>query len=103
MENIFEDFEGFQWDRGNSNKNLIKHNVHNWECEQVFFNRPVLVLEDLAHSVVERRWAAFGRTDSGRLLVVIFTKRENLLRVISSRDMNSKEKKFYEENENSSF
>ena len=99
MENVFGSFVGFQWDQGNSDKNLPKHNVHNWECEQLFFNKPLLVLEDPGYSVAEKRWAAFGKTDSGRLLVVIFTKRGNLLRVISARDMNSKERKFYEENE----
>jgi uncharacterized protein len=99
MENVFGSFVGFQWDRGNSNKNLVKHKVQNWECEQVFFNKPLLVLEDPGHSVAERRWAAFGKTDSGRLLVVIFTNRGNLLRVISARDMNSKERIFYEENQ----
>ncbi len=99
MEDVFGGFAGFQWDRGNSNKNLLKHNVQNWECEQVFFNKPLLVLEDPGHSVSENRWAGFGMTDSGRLLVVIFTKRDNLLRVISARDMNTKERKFYEENE----
>jgi uncharacterized DUF497 family protein len=105
MDDVFASFVGFHWDRGNSNKNLLKHNVQNWECEQVFFNKPLLVLEDLGHSVAERRWAGFGKTDSGRLLVVIFTKRGSLLRVISARDMNSKERKFYEENEkkNSTF
>ena len=99
MEDTFGGFVGFQWDRGNSNKNLLKHNVQSWECEQVFFNKPLLVLEDPGHSVAEKRWAGFGMTDSGRLLVVIFTKRGNLLRVISARDMNTKERKFYEENE----
>ncbi len=99
MEDKFGSFVGFQWDQGNSNKNLLKHNVQNWECEQVFFNKLLLVLEDLWHSVAEKRWAGFGKTDSGRLLVVIFTKRGNLVRVISARDMNSKERKFYEENE----
>jgi len=99
MDDVFDSFVGFQWDRGNNNKNLLKHNVQNWECEQVFFNKPLLVLEDLEHSVAERRWAGFGKADSGRLLVVIFTKRSNLLRVISARDMNSKERKYYEENE----
>ena len=99
MEDAFGSFAGFQWDRGNSNKNLLKHNVQNWECEQVFFNKPLLVLEDPGHSVAEKRWAGLGMTDSGRLLVVIFTKRGNLLRVISARDMNTKERKFYEENE----
>jgi uncharacterized DUF497 family protein len=100
MEDIFGSFVGFQWDRGNNDKNLVKHNVQNWECEQVFFNKPLLILEDSGHSATEKRWAAFGKTDSGRLLVVIFTKRGNLLRVISARDMNNKERKFYEENEN---
>ena len=99
MENDFDNFLGFQWDRGNIDKNLIKHNVENWECEQVFFNKPILVLEDPRHSLSEKRWAAFGKTDADRLLVVVFTKRGNLLRVIYARDMNKKEKQFYEENE----
>ncbi len=97
MEKLFEQFSGFQWDSGNIDKNLIKHNVENWECEQVFFNRPLLVLDDPKHSVSEKRWAAFGKTDADRFLVVIFTKRNNLIRIISSRDMNKRERKFYDE------
>jgi uncharacterized DUF497 family protein len=97
MEKIFEQFSGFQWDRGNIDKNLIEHNVENWECEQVFFNRPLLVLDDPRHSVSEKRWAAFGKTDTDRFLVVIFTKRNNLVRIISARDMNKGERKFYDE------
>jgi len=97
MENEFEKFTGFQWDKGNINKNLLKHNIEDWECEQVFFNEPLIVLDDPKHSLVEKRWAAFGRTEAGRLLVVIFTKRGKLLRVISARDMNRKEIRFYEE------
>jgi uncharacterized DUF497 family protein len=90
MGDVLDSFLGFQWDRGNSNKNLNKHNVQNWEFEQVFFNTPLLILEDPEHSVGEKRWAGFGKTDAGRLLVVIFTKRGNLVRVISARDMNSR-------------
>ena len=97
MEKIFEQFLSFQWDRGNRDKNLIKHNVENWECEQVFFNRPLPVLDDPKHSASENRLAAFGKTDTERFLVVIFTKRENLIRVISARDMNKRERKFYNE------
>jgi uncharacterized DUF497 family protein len=99
MENGFDNFLGFQWDRNNIHKNLIKHNLENWECEQIFFNKPILVLEDPRHSLSEKRWAAFGKTDADRLLVVVFTKRRNLLIVISARDMNKKEKQYYEENE----
>jgi len=97
MKKIFGQFLGFQWDRGNIDKNLTKHNVENWECEQVFFNRPLLVLDDPKHSASENRWAAFGKTDTERFLVVIYTKRNNLIRIISARDMNRKERKFYEE------
>ena len=79
MEKLFEEFSGFEWDRGNLDKNLIKHNVENWECEQVFFNRPLIVLEYPEHSTSEKRWAAFGRTDGDRFLVALFTKRNNLI------------------------
>ncbi|MBC2717783.1 MAG: BrnT family toxin [Desulfobacteraceae bacterium] len=97
MENVFDNFVGFQWDQGNIDKNLIKHNVENWESEQVFFNKPLLVLDDPKHSIPEKRWAAFGRTDADRFLIVIFTRRDSLIRVISARDMNKKERKFYDE------
>ncbi len=96
MKNDLEQFTGFQWDEGNIDKNLLKHRVQNWECEQIFFNEPLIILDDPKHSLPEKRWAAFGQTDAGRLLTIIFTKREKLLRVISARDMNRKEKKFYE-------
>ena len=97
MENDFDNFVGFQWDQSNIDKNLIKHDVENWECEQVFFNKPLLILDDPKHSISEKRWAAFGKTDADRLLVVVFTKRRNLLRIISTRDMSRKERKFYED------
>jgi uncharacterized DUF497 family protein len=97
MENEFDNFVGFQWDQGNIDKNLIKHNVENWESEQVFFNKPLLVLDDPKHSIPEKRWAAFGKTDTDRFLIVIFTRKGGLIRVISARDMNKKERKFYDE------
>ena len=97
MKNELEQFTGFQWDEANINKNLLKHNVENWECEQIFFNEPLIILDDPTHSLSEKRWAAFGKTDTDRLLTVIFTRRGKLLRVISARDMNRKERKYYEE------
>ncbi len=94
---MLDNVVGFQWDEGNTDKNLESHNVENWECEQVFFNEPLLILDDPKHSRVENRLAAFGKTNGGRLLVVIFTIRGNLIRAISARDMNRKEIRFYEE------
>jgi len=94
-----DQFTGFQWDEGNINKNLYKHKVENWECEQVFFNEPLIILDDPKHSYAEKRWAAFGKTDAGKLLTVIFTKRSSLIRVISARAMKRKERNFYEKNQ----
>jgi len=74
----------------------MSYNVENWECEQMFFNRPLLVLDDARHSVSENRWAAFGKNDGDRFLVVIFTTSDHLIRVISARDMNKRERKFYD-------
>jgi uncharacterized DUF497 family protein len=91
----YPDFNGFDWDAGNRDKNL-KHGVHGWECEQVFFNEPLVILEDAKHSVAEDRFAAFGQTDAGRELIVVYTMRKKRLRVISARDMNKRERDFYE-------
>ena len=60
--------EGFDWDEGNSRKNVDKHGVSQAEAEQVFFNDPLLVIEDARHSEREARLHALGRTDTGRLL-----------------------------------
>lgn len=97
---IFEylEFDGFDWNEGNRDKNL-KHSVQNWECEQIYFNKPLVILDNPTHSITEDRFAAFGRTDSGRLLVIIYTMRGTKIRVISARDMNKKERKFYENTE----
>ncbi len=88
---------GFEWDEGNSDKNWIAHRVSNSECEEAFFNRPLIVKDDKKHSKAEKRYYVLGRTDSNRHLFIAFTIRNNLIRVISARDMNDKElEKYYE-------
>ena len=89
---------GFNWDEGNRRKNE-KHGVSMAEAEQVFFNAPLLILEDAAHSQTEPRVHALGKTDAGRALHITFTLRESglLIRVISARDMHRKERAIYEQ------
>ena len=88
---------GFEWDEGNATKSWAKHGVSQEEAEQIFFNEPLLILDDLAHSGEEWRFQALGRTNSGRLLFAAFTLRMDgtLVRVISVRDMNVKERRVY--------
>jgi uncharacterized DUF497 family protein len=89
---------GFDWDGGNARKN-DKHDVSKAEAEQVFFNAPLLLLEDDAHSQSEPRLHALGKSDDGRVLHVTFTLRQSglLIRVISARDMHRKERAIYEQ------
>ncbi len=88
--------DGFEWDEGNSDKNWFRHQVTNAECEEVFFNTPLIFADDTQHSKTEKRYFVLGQTDRGRLLFSTFTIRNNLIRVISARDMNRREEKRYE-------
>ena len=97
MKERFNNCEGFEWDNGNSEKNWISHQVMQGECEQVFFNEPVIIYFDEEHSQIENRWYLLGGTDAGRLLFVVLTIRKNLIRIISARDMNKKERRNYYE------
>jgi len=89
---------GFDWDDGNARKNE-KHGVSTAEAEQIFFNAPLLLLEDASHLQEESRFHALGKADDGRALHITFTLRQSgrLLRIISARDMHRKERKFYEQ------
>lgn len=87
--------KGFEWDAGNRTKNEQKHGVTHIECEQVFFNRP-LVVAKAPRIAQEERFVALGKTHGGRLLCVVCTVRHEKLRVISARPMSRKERKVYE-------
>jgi uncharacterized DUF497 family protein len=99
--------EGFDWDEGNSRKSVEKHDVSQAEAEQIFFNDPLLIVEDVSHSVRELRLQALGRTDAGRLLHISFTLRGDgrLIRVISARTMHRKEeeRRFWETHDSSNY
>ena len=97
MKANLENCEGFAWDEGNSNKNWHLHRVADGECEDVFFNLPLIIAPDKQHSDREVRFFALGRTDSDRWLFIAFTIRNKLLRVISAREMTKSEERIYAE------
>ena len=96
MEVTLRNLEGFEWDKGNLHKSLIKHKVSVLESEEVFANKPLIILPDTSHSKnQEKRFHAFGKTSSARLILVSFTIRSKKIRVISARPMSAKERNFY--------
>ena len=96
IHSILEGCQGFQWDKGNSLKSWLKHRVTEGEAEQTFFNQPLLLSEDERHSQQENRFRALGHTDGERYLFIVFTVRKDLVRIISARNMNKKERGVYE-------
>ncbi|MBU3978857.1 BrnT family toxin [Patescibacteria group bacterium] len=84
--------EGFDWNQGNL-EHIKKHRVNYRECEEVFLNKPLIVNEDETHSQTEERFRVYGRTNKNGLLFLIFTIRNNKIRVISARNQNKKERK----------
>jgi uncharacterized DUF497 family protein len=93
----FARLTGFDWDDGNATKSVAKHAVTTQEAEEVLMDRGLRVLDDPAHSGAETRWNAFGMTKAWRFLTVSFTVRGALVRVISARPMNRKERRVYEQ------
>ena len=92
---ILANCTGFEWDNGNIPKNWERHDVSTVECEQIFFNNPIIVKRDKAHSFSENRYYALGRTNMNRLLFAVFTVREDKIRIISARDMTEAETERY--------
>ena len=97
VELLLAEATGFERDQGNEVKLLARHGVSRGEVEQVFFQEPLLLSEDLKHSAREQRYLALGHTVDSRLLYVVFTIRGPLIRPISARDMNRKERHQYGE------
>ena len=91
----FQKIDGFDWDKGNVEKNLIRHNVTCQEAEEMFLDTESLNYDDKKHSVVEERLIKIGKNFSGRILIAYYTVRQNKIRIISIRDANKKERKLY--------
>jgi uncharacterized DUF497 family protein len=88
---------GFEWDPDKASHNLKKHGVSFEEASTVFFDALSLTIPDPDHSNGEVRQLMLGRSVYGQLLVVSFTERWELIRIISSRKASRREVRQYEE------
>ncbi|MFN8495957.1 MAG: BrnT family toxin [Caldilineaceae bacterium] len=77
----------FWWDEENI-EHIADHGVEPYEAEEVIDNAV------LVRKVAQGKYIAFGQTDYGRYLIVVFAPKSNQrLRVITARDMTLTEKK----------
>lgn len=85
-----------QWNRRKAEENINKHGVSFHEASTVFGDPLAEIQPDVAHSIGEERFLAFGTSEQGRMLVVVFTERGDTIRIISAREMTSRERRDYE-------
>ncbi len=77
-----------EWDDWNTD-HILDHDVEPYEAEEVFANRPFI------RKVKEGKYMAFGQSNSGRYLTVVFAYRgQNRAYVVTARDSNWKEVKY---------
>ncbi len=90
----------FEWDKNKAESNLKKHGVSFHEAYTVFFDDLARIFDDTEHSHGETRELIFGYSNKKRLLIVSFTQRGDIIRIISARNVTKSERKRYEEYKN---
>ena len=87
----------FEWDPRKAATNRTKHGVSFEEASSVFGDPLGLIVDDPRHSRGEKRHVLLGSSERHRLLAVMFTVREDVIRVISARKVTRRERNNYEE------
>ncbi|MDI1263598.1 MAG: BrnT family toxin [bacterium] len=82
---------GFEWDDVKSEANLVKHGITFEDASEVFYG-PIIVRRSNRNH--EERWLAIGKSND-QIVTVIFTRRNNLIRIISARHPRPDEKRTY--------
>jgi hypothetical protein len=86
----------FEWDNQKSISNDQKHGVSFQEAITVFGDSLAISFNDPDHSLNESRFLMFGLSKLNRLLTVSFTERNNVVRIISAREITKSERRIYE-------
>ncbi len=87
----------FSWDPRKAEANARKHGVTFEEAQSVFDDPEASILLDMRHSQIETREILVGHSARMRLLLVAFTEREGIIRIISARKATFLERLDHEE------
>jgi uncharacterized DUF497 family protein len=82
---------GFEWDGDKRAANLAKHDIDFDDATSIFYGPIILRRSDRNN---EERWTALGYSDH-RLIVVVFTRRAEVVRIISARRARKNEEREY--------
>ena len=84
----------FEYDEEKEALNIAKHGVSFEEARMVFFDPIRIDIFDAEHSVNEERWKVFGFA-GWVLLMVSYTERAGVIRIISARKATESEEEMY--------
>ena len=87
----------FEWDESKDQENLIKHGVGIEEAKSVFNDPLAITIYDPDHSISEDRFIDLGYSVKKRLLIVVYTDRDEVIRLISCRVATPRERLNYEQ------
>ena len=87
----------FEWDETKARTNEWKHGISFAEATEVFGDDHSSCVADPDHSQGEERYLLFGVSAKGTHLVVSFTERKHVIRIISARRMTPPERRAYEQ------
>ena len=87
----------FRWDARKAAANLKKHGIDFHEAATVLNDTLSTTFPDEEHSSFESRFVTVGMSSRGRILVVVHTEHDNMIRLISARRATSDERRFYEQ------
>jgi len=90
-------YGNFEWDAVKAERNLARHKVSFEEATTVFDNPLFIIFKDPDHSLLEQRYIIIGESDQKRYLMVCFTERPPITRLISARELDPRERKTYEQ------
>lgn len=85
----------YQWDRNKATSNLRKHGIDFADAVSVFSDDLAITITD--ERFEEERFVTVGMDAFGRILVVVYTLREDQIRLISARPATRRERRQYEE------
>ncbi|MBW2709185.1 MAG: BrnT family toxin [Deltaproteobacteria bacterium] len=84
----------YEWDESKDIANQVKHGINFGKAEKFCWDTAIETIDDRS-DYGEERWVAMGLIGV-RLHVMIYTLRENNIRIISLRKANKREVEYYE-------
>ncbi len=89
----------FQWDNDKNATNIAKHGIDFMQAAPVFEDTNAIIMQDTRHGYDKERYQIIGVTNPLGIVFVVFTERDgDIIRIISARKADKREKRFYQKN-----